>query len=128
MRDLFVNANVDLDALLGLLLKKLVQTVLLRVPWGTAQEELGREPPIRDVDGLCRLLERYGYGPEIVATIDIPLDQISVSLRKVRSEAVLLGNVGSLGVTALLVLFVVSVVFVELENVCIRVEARNSFI
>jgi hypothetical protein len=62
------------------------------------------------------LLEGHRDGPEIVETIDIPLDEISFALREVRVEAMGLADLGSLVVTRLLVCLVVAMCGVELEE------------
>jgi hypothetical protein len=116
--DLLVDAHVDLDALLGLSLDELVKSVLLsRVRWAT-EEQLRRKPPIGNVDGLLGLLEGHRHGPEVIATVDIPLYQVAFTLGKVRLEAVLLTHLGALRVAPLFVFFVMAMVLVELRVVC----------
>lgn len=89
---------------------------------GTAKEELGREPPVLDVDGLGGLLEGYGDGPEVVATIDVPLDQVALPLGKVRFEAIGLADLGPLFVAALLVFLIMAMIGVELFGMSVSLK------
>lgn len=54
--------------------------------------------------------------PEIVAAVDIPLDQVAVALGKERLEAVLVGNIAALLVAELFVLLVMAMSRVELKG------------
>lgn len=81
----------------------------------SSEEELRRQPPVGDVDGLLGLLQSDRDGPEVVASIDVPLDEVPLTLREEGLIAVRLADLGSLVVTALLVLLVVAMVRVELR-------------
>jgi hypothetical protein len=87
--------------------------VLLVVERGSLQEQLWAEPPIRNVNGLLRLLQSLGNGPEVVSAVDVPLDQVAVSFRREAVEAVALGNLTPLGVRRLLVRLVMAMVGIE---------------
>lgn len=53
--------------------------------------------------------------PEIIPSVDIPLDEVSVVLGKVRIEAMLLLNALPLLIASLLVLFIMAMLRIELE-------------
>lgn len=110
---LLVYGNVNLDACLGASLEHLIQPVLLVVERWALQEQLWAKPPIRDVDGLLGLLQGLGNSPEVISTIDIPFDQVAVSLGRKALEAVAFGNLAPLGICLLLVLLVMAMVGIE---------------
>lgn len=111
-----VDHDKDFNAGLCLALQNLVKAVFLVVVRRSAEEELGRQPPVGNVDGFLGLFQGDGDGPEIVAAVDIPLDEVSISLREEGFKAIRFANLGSLFVAFLLVFFVVAVVSVELER------------
>ena len=112
--NLLINNDIDFDACLGFPLQQMVQTVLLLVIRRAAQEELWRQPPVTDVDGLFSLFEGNGDGPEVVAAVDVPLDVVSFALGEVRFEPMGFAYFAALLVASLLVLFVVAVIGVKL--------------
>lgn len=63
--------DVDLDALLGLALEQIVQSVPLvsRPP----EVDLGRDPPVVNVDLLLGHVDRAREVPEVVSAVDEPL-------------------------------------------------------
>lgn len=61
------------------------------------------------------MLECFGNGPEVVTAIDIPLDKIALSLWEIRLVTMLLRDGSALLIAANLVLFIVSVLLVELN-------------
>lgn len=91
---------------------------------GAAQEELRGDPPVGEVDGLLGLLEGDGDCPKVVTTVDVPLDEVAISLREVRLVAMRLTRGRPLLVATLLVLFVVAMVPVELQD-GVRADPRN---
>lgn len=52
--------------------------------------------------------------PEVVPSVDIPLDHVSVTLGKVRLEAVLLTNIRTFLIAGLLMLLIMTVRGIEL--------------
>ena len=96
---LLVHDNVDLDTLLSLPLEQVIKPVLLVVVGRSSEEELRRQPPVGDVDGLLGLLQSDRDGPEVVASIDVPLDEVPLTLREEGLIAVRLADLGSLVVT-----------------------------
>lgn len=112
--DLAVDADIDLDAGLGLALEDVIQTPLLILVWRPAEEELGAEPPVGEIDGLLGALERLRHGPEVIAAVDVPFDQVVVADREERFVAVFFRDVVALLVAALLVLLVMAMFRVPL--------------
>lgn len=110
---LLVDGNVNLYASLGASLENLIQSELLIVVRRPLQEQLWAEPPIRNVDGLLRLLQSVGNGPEVVSAVDIPFHQVAVSFGCKAVEAMALGDLAPLGVGCFLVLLVMAMVGVE---------------
>lgn len=90
--NLLIDDNVDMDTTLSCTLQHLVETPLLRVVRGSAQEEFGRQPPILNVDRLLCSFECDRDGMEVVAPIDVPLDLVSISFRCKTLESVAFGN------------------------------------
>jgi hypothetical protein len=84
--------------------------------WGSAQKELGRQPPIGDVNGFRCLIQCHGDGPEVVAAVDIPFDQVSLSLRKVGLVTMGLAYFRSFLVALDFMLFIVAMVVIELRR------------
>lgn len=111
--DLLVHYNVNLNSALGSSLEDLIKTPFLVVVRWSAQKEFRREPPIGHVDGLFGSLESNTDGPEVISSVDIPLDSVSVSFRREAVEAVASRNAAPLLVGDLLVFFIVTVVGVD---------------
>lgn len=131
-----------MDSLFGLSLYNLVQSKLLFLVGRTAEEEFGRQPPVGNVYSFFGVLERDRDSPEVVSTInipvklvfsarvrpiDIPLHTVAGAHREVRFVAVLLANSGALLVATLFVLFIVSMVSIELKSLCKLQGSRKQF-
>ena len=112
-RHFLVHDDVDLDPSLGPPLEDLVQPPFLVVVWRSPQEELWTQPPILDVDDLLRLLQGDGYGPEVVPSIDVPLDLIPISFGSKGFETMALGDASALVVRHFLVLFVMAMIRID---------------
>ena len=108
--DLSINDNVDFDSCLGPPLQHLIQAPFLIVVRRPPEKELGRDPPILDIDDLFRPLERDADGVEVILPVDVPLDFVSGTLRGEGAEAVRFADSRALVVCSLLMLLVVSVV------------------
>jgi hypothetical protein len=136
--DLPVDNHVDLDARLCSALQNLVETPFLVEVGRAPEEQLGRQPPVGDVDGFLCLLEGnrnclllclmfisseytqksffrlmgraswYAY-PEIISTIHIPLHHVTVPLGEVGLEPVRLGDLAALLITGLLMRLIMAV-------------------
>lgn len=109
--DLLEDDDSDLDATLGGGLEHVVETVLVVLGGRAAEVQLGRQPPVEDVDallGLCIASRRVSYvtcnvgrlvcdltfeglgeGPEVGAAIDVPFG-VARGLGGETLEAVLL--------------------------------------
>ena len=128
-RDLLVDNHIDLDAALGGALQDLIESPFLVVVWRSAQEQLRRQPPVGDVDGLLCAFQGDTDGPEVIAAINVPFDLVSVSFGRKALEAVAVGYVASLLVRGLLVLFVVTMVGIdqvlELANAVFEVNSLD---
>lgn len=111
--DFLVDDNVDLDAAFSCTLQDVIQTPILSGEWRSAQEEFGRQPPVLDVDCLLCSFKCDRHGVEVVAAINVPLDFVSISFRRETLEAMAFANFCSLLVGSLLVLFVVTMVWVD---------------
>jgi hypothetical protein len=111
--DFFVDDHIDLNTTFSSPLDDLVYTPFLVEKGWAAQEQLGREPPVLDIDGLFGVLQTNRHGPHIVAAIDIPFDVIVVALGEVRLKAMGFTNGGPLAISFLLVLLVVSMVSID---------------
>lgn len=81
--DFLVDHDVDLDAGLGLALQNLVQAELLVVMRRSTKEQLGREPPVGNVDALLGIFESNGDGPEVVESVYVPLDMVALAFWEV---------------------------------------------
>lgn len=111
--NLLVHNDVDLHTSLSAPLENLVQAPFLIVEWRSPQEQFRRDPPVRQVDDLLGLVERNRDRPEIIQSIDIPLEVIVLANGGVGLKSVGLRNASSLPVGRLLVLFVMAVVGIE---------------
>lgn len=111
--DLFIDDNVDVYATFSSTLQDLVEAPFLGKVRRSAQEKLGRQPPIHEVDCFLCSFEGDGHGVKVVAAVNVPLDLVSVSFGGETLEAVTLANLCPLFVRGLLVLFVVTVVGVD---------------
>lgn len=114
--DLFVDHDKDSDPGLCLSLEEVIQTVLLLVIRRPAQEQFRGQPPVGNVDGLLCLLQSYRDSPEVVTAVDVPLDEIALTLRKVRFKAMTLADLIPFLVTMLLMFLIVAVVSIELPT------------
>lgn len=113
LSDLLVDDDIDLHPSLGPPLQDLIEPpFLVEVGW-PAEEELGTQPPVLDVDGLLCLFEGDGDGVEVVLAVDIPLDLVAVSLGGEGVEAVAVGDLGAFVVGGLLMLLVVAMVGID---------------
>lgn len=56
-----VDLNVDLDTLFGLPLQYLIQSPFLIVVRRPAHKQLGRQPPVSDVDGLFGVFQCHRH-------------------------------------------------------------------
>ena len=108
-----VHDDVDLYPSLGPPLQHLVQPPFLIVIGRSPQEEFWTQPPILDVDDLLCLLQRDGYGPEVVPSVNVPLDLVPIPFRSEGFETMAFGDASALGVCLLLVLFVVAMVGID---------------
>lgn len=108
-----VHYHIDFDTGLSPPLQDLIESPFLVVVRRSPQEEFRTQPPIFDVNGLLCLLERDRYRPEIISSVDIPLDLIPIPLRGKGFEAVALGDLGPLLVCLFLVVFVVAVIRID---------------
>lgn len=111
--NLLVYNDVDLHTSLSSPLENLVQTPFLIVEGGSPQEQFRRDPPVLQVDDLLGLVERNRDRPEIVQSIDIPLEVVVLANWGVGLESMRLRNVSSLFVGRLLVLFVMAMVGIQ---------------
>ena len=116
LRDLLVDDDEDLDALLGLAPQHAVQPPFAVLGGWPPQKQLGAEPPVLDVDDLARALERDADGPKVVAAVHIPLDRVADRDGREAAVAVRAGHFLAPPVDLLLVRLVVPVVAVE--DVC----------
>ena len=108
--DLFIYNDVNLDTGLCSALQHLIETPLLIVVGRTAEEELRRQPPVGNVNGLAGPFQRRGHSPKVVAAIDIPLDLVARPFGSKRLKAVAFGNLGPFFIRCLFVGLVVSVI------------------
>ena len=60
--DFAVYDDVDLDAGFSASFENMVESPFLVIGWRATQEELGRKPPIGNVDGFFGLFEGYRDG------------------------------------------------------------------
>ena len=111
--NLFIHNHINLDTPLGSSFDDLVETPFLTEKGRASQEELGREPPVFDIDGLFCVFEADRDGPEVVTTIDIPFDLIVVSLRKIGIEAMAVANGSSLLISGFLVFLVMAMIGID---------------
>jgi hypothetical protein len=111
--DLFVHDHINLDTALGSSFDDLVETPFLTEKGWTTQEELGREPPVLDIDGLFGVFKAHRDGPEVVTTIDIPFDLVVVSLGEKGIEVMTVANGSSLSISSFLVFLVMSVIGID---------------
>jgi len=116
VRDLLVDADVNLDPLLRLPLEYAIQPPLPLLRRRPPQKQLGTQPPIFDVDTLGRALQRHTDRPEVVPAIDIPLDLVPLRLGGKRLVPVLSRLLLAAAIDRLLRWLVVSVV--GIEDVC----------
>ena len=84
------------------------------IVWWAAEEEFRTQPPIRKIDRLLCILEDFGNGPKVVAGVDEPFYVIAFALWCEGVKAMRFSYPCPLLVCLFLMLFVVSVVFVEL--------------
>lgn len=110
---LLVHNHINLHPRLGTAFQHLVQSPFLGQERRPPQKQLGRQPPVFDVDDLLGLLESDGDGPQVVQCVDIPLDAIVLPDGGEGLESMGFGDRGSLPVGFLLVLLVVAVVGVD---------------
>lgn len=111
--DLFVDCNIDLYTALSGALQYHIQTPFLIEKRRATEEQLGRQPPVGDVDGLFCIFEGDRDGPEVVSTIDIPLHFAVRAFREERLEAVLITDCCTFFVGGFLMGFIVAVIAVE---------------
>ena len=111
--DFFVDDDIDLDAPFSSSLDGLVESPFLAKVGRSTKEDLGRQPPVLDVDGFSGVLDAYRYGPEVVSTVYIPFDLVVLSLGKEGLEAMALTYSCALAIGLLLVFFVVAMVGIE---------------
>lgn len=111
--DFLVDNDIDLDTTLGGAFDGLVESPFLVEEGGASQEELGGQPPVFNVDGFFGTLEGDGDGPHVVTAIDIPFDLVVVTFGEEGLEALAFADGGSLAVSFLLVLLVVTMIGVD---------------
>lgn len=111
--NLLVDDDIDLDSSFGCPLDDLVQPPFLVEEGRASQEQLGREPPILDVNGLFCTFKTNRHGPHVVAAVDIPLNLVTVTLRKEGLKPMGFTDCSPFTVGFLLVLLVVAMVSVD---------------
>lgn len=99
LRDLLVDYNVNLDALLCLALQDSVKAPLGVIGRRAAKEELWRKPPVlsctyktdmsttksditthQDEDTFLGTVKHLGQRPEVVASVNVPMVRVRTSL------------------------------------------------
>jgi hypothetical protein len=108
--NLLVNDDIDLHAGLGATLEDMIEAPVLVLYRWAAEEQFWGEPPVGDVDGLGSLFQGLGDGPEVVETVNVPFDAVSVVDGGEGAEAVGFGDGGAFAVGRLFVFFVVAVI------------------
>ena len=111
--DLLVHNNVNLHTSFGPTLEHLVQSPFLIEKRRPPQEQFRRDPPVCQVDHLLGLVQGSRDSPEVVQSIDIPLEVVVLADRSERLEPVGLCDTGSLVVRLLFMLFIVTMVGVD---------------
>jgi hypothetical protein len=111
--DLLVHSDIYLHTSLSRTLQDHVESPFLVEVGGTAQEQLWREPPVGDIDGLLGILKSDWDSPEVVTAIDIPFDLVVWTLWEVGLEAVRVAYGGPFAISSLLMFLVVAMVGVE---------------
>lgn len=111
--DFFIDNDIDLYTSLGCSLQNLVNPPFLTEVWRATEEEFWREPPIFDVDSFFGALETYRDGPEVVTSIDVPLDLVVLTFWKERLVPMLIAHSGPLLVGLFLMLLVMAMVRIE---------------
>lgn len=111
--DFLVDDHVDLDSCLCSPFEHLVEPPFLVEIRRPSEKQFRRQPPIRNVDGLCGSLKCYRNSPEVVACIDIPLDLVAFVLRRKGLKTVGFRYGTSLLVCSLLMLLVMAMVWIE---------------
>jgi len=111
--DLFVYNNVDLDPSFRPSLENLVQPPLLVEVRRTPHEEFWTQPPIFDVDCLLGPFQSDRDGIEVVLSVDVPLDLVTITFWRERLVAVALSDASPLIVSGLLVSLIVAMVGVD---------------
>ncbi len=109
----FIHDHINLDTPLGSSFDDLVETPFLTEKGWASQEELGREPPVLDIDGLFGVFQADRDGPEVVTTIDIPFDLVVISLRKIGFEAMTVANSSSLLISGFFMFLVMSMIGID---------------
>lgn len=112
-RNLSIDNDIDLYARLRSSLQDLIESPLLIVERRSPQKQLRAQPPVGDIYGLFGPFQRDGYGIEVISTIHIPLDVVTISSRGKRAESMALRDLGSFGISSFLVRLVVTMIWIH---------------
>jgi hypothetical protein len=110
---LLVDNHINLDTGLCATLQDMIQPPFLVLGRRATEEQLRRQPPIGNVDGLRSLFQSLGDSPQIIQGIDIPLDAIALLNWGEGQVAMRLGNCRALSICGLFMFFVVTVVGID---------------
>lgn len=82
----------------------------------STQEQFRGEPPVGNINALLGILEGNRNSPEVVQSVDVPLDVVALALWKVGFEAVRLACRCSFRVASFLVFLVMTMTPIELDK------------
>jgi hypothetical protein len=79
---LFVNDDINPDALFSLALQQPVEAPFFILSWGSAKVQLWSEPPIQDEDRVLGAVQYLRHSPHIILAINMPLDRVLLPLTR----------------------------------------------
>jgi len=109
LSDLFIDDDINLDALLSLALQESVQSILLIVFARAPQIKFGRKPPIQYEDGLTGPVNHLRQSPQVVVPVNMPFDKVLRSLHGETAESMAFVNLRSNLIVLLLFRVIVTI-------------------